>query len=178
MTREMPKVLLVDDEQGGLRESGGALEAAGFEVTVVTSARAALRLVETRLYVVVGCEFDLGEMSGVDFLSKAAQAAPGAGLMLVATSEQMRATKESKVERDPSRRPQSETRVPGLRVLLRPFDAEQLVSNVQHLARMAEMRRSTHAMTSVVGAQEDESPTSRASSSERPPPPRSMFPRK
>jgi DNA-binding NtrC family response regulator len=175
----MPKVLLVDDEQGGLRESGGALEAAGFEVTVVTSARAALRLVETRLYVVVGCEFDLGEMSGVDFLNKASLAAPGTGLMLVATSEQMRVAKESKDEREPTRRPSSETRVPGLRVMLRPFDAEQLVSNVQHLARMAEMRRSTHAMTSVVGTQEEESPTSRApSTSDRPPPPRSMFPRK
>lgn len=176
----MPKVLLVDDEQGGLRESGGALEAAGFEVTVVTSARAALRLVETRLYVVVGCEFDLSEMSGIDFLNKSSQAAPGIGLMLVATSEQMRAAKEPKEDREPSRRPSSETRVPGLRVLLRPFDAEQLVSNVQHLARMAEMRRSTHAMTSVVGGQDDESPTSRAptTTSDWPPPPRSMFPRK
>jgi hypothetical protein len=61
--------------------------------------------------------------------------------------------------------------------MLRPFDADQLVSNVQHLARMAEMRRSTHAMTSAVGAQDDEpQPRTSVLPSDRPPPPRSIIP--
>src|SRR5262249_55092510 len=142
-----------------------SLEQAGFEVTTVTSARAALKLVETRLYVVVGCEFDLGEMLGIDFLSRAASAAPGLGLLLVGTAEQVRASKEARDLRGTSRirRRASESRIPGMRVLLRPFEADQLVSTVTHLARMAEMRRSTHAMASVVAPKderEDEAPPS------------------
>src|SRR6476659_4922666 len=107
----MPKVLLVDDEQGALRSLTPSLEQAGFEVTTVTSARAALKLVETRLYVVVGCEFDLGEMLGIDFLSRAAAAAPALGLLLVGTADQVRASKEARDLRDtsPVRRRASES---------------------------------------------------------------------
>ncbi|HEX4462109.1 MAG TPA: hypothetical protein VIA18_29235 [Polyangia bacterium] len=165
----MFKVLLVDPEDGAMRGYRAALEEAGFEPTFLTSPRAALKLVETRLYAIVGCDASISEMSGTEFLSRAAAASPGVGLFLVATSDDLMDTRstQQRVMHGPESRPQT-GKIPGMRVLLKPYDEQQLVTTLGHLARMAEMRKSTHAMASAVARPEDEMPSER--------PPRSVFP--
>ena len=66
-----------------------------------------------------------------------------------------------------------------MRVLIRPFEPDQLLSTVTHLARLAEMRKSTHAMASVVASREErDDEVSTSDSPAESVPPRSIFPRK
>jgi CheY-like chemotaxis protein len=168
------KLLLVDDERATLGPIAQTLESTAFDVVFVRSSKAAIKLVETRQYHVVCMDFGAnGE--GLEFLARAAQAAPGVGLLLLASSDELRAVKEARDVRDTGvRRTPSSDRVPGLRVLIKPFDTEQLVTTVAHVARMADMRRSTHAMASAVSPGREEDRVSDPGE----PPPRSLFPRK
>lgn len=109
----MPSLLLVDDEED-IRESLVALLEAyvpAADVTAASSGEAALALVSTCRFDVVLSDLKMPGMNGLEFLEAAREEAPAARFFLMTAFPLA----------------QIEARVPGTRVIAKPFKIPELL---------------------------------------------------
>lgn len=120
-------VLIVDDEPAALRSLDAVL-GFDFDVTMCSSAREALGILEDNDFLVVCADYRMPEMDGLELLARVDALARGInGLLITGCTEVM--SREDWLEHD------------YLGVVFKPYDPERLIGMVQRFARMAELRR-------------------------------------
>jgi len=127
-------VLVVEDEPAVL---DSILAVLSTEVAAVgcSSAEDALATLGRRAFHVVCTDFELPGMNGLKLLARVAELPyPVGSIMLTGSDDYRRGTDAARYY-----------------VLLKPFDPDRLIGLVMQLARLAEMRRSVSALSSIAG---------------------------
>jgi DNA-binding NtrC family response regulator len=125
------QVLVVDDDQGMLASLANVLSD-DFDVTTCNTPHKAMDLLQSRKFHVICSDFKMPGMDGLELLQWASERPHPIGCLLLTGSDEYR--------------PESNRYY----VLLKPFDPERLIAIVAQLARVSDMKRSVHALSSAM----------------------------
>lgn len=126
MSRELPPVLVVDDEKNMRISLQSVLEGEEYEVVCVESAEDGLKLLETEVFFMVITDARLGGMSGYEFLSKAKARWPQIPILMITAYTTTKLAVEA-------------IKAGAMDYLAKPFAPEELLHAVERCAERYEL---------------------------------------